>query len=844
MLVLERARSEAAIASVGSRQLRARPRRPARRGDEAADPLGREVLVLDDLARRAAQDQLALLARRAAPRGHGGRGSASSPPTPSAEASTCTAPGCGKRSPPRSRCSRRRPARSGAGRDVQTSQWCSSVARRMPVQLGRPALGGVRPVLGRAERVVGDEQLRPRAVEALLDLLRPRALVHLPALGEQRQPEHPRDRGLAHLRRAGQDEEVVRAAGRRPRAARRASGRTRARARASRRCRASSAPARPGRAARRRARAPRAAAGAAPAAGGSRPAARPRRRRRVDRRGRRGLANVTTERGRRCAAGSDRERSPRRRQHAADQHRRRQRPLAERQLVRRTRRSATESAEPSQTRRVDTGVSFQHELTQAFELQPTQLIERGHAKCVVRRHWQFPPSVRRRMSVVRAALIVVLAAGRSQPCRPPRPPPARRARTCGRVTVPLDHSRRDARARCRSPTRSCPRPAPAPARWCFLSGGPGQAALPLTTDFAELLKPLRRSYDIVDRRPARHRRVRRGRLPARELRRDVAALRDQARRQAAVSATRRRRRKDLENLRVALGVDKLTLLGVSYGANGGGRLRAPLPGAHRRDRARLPHAGRRPRRRTTSCARSAPRACCARSASPGDCHATVTDPDAALARPSSGSSAARCAARSSPDRHASATESVTEADLYEAITRERPQPGAALGAAGRDRLAGQRRRRAAAAPRRAATASSGDDVGDVNIARLLATSCIESRLPWAPDSPVAVAPTRVKRVHRRARRRFAPFSPPDGAAGLADQLVRARGRRRRSPRAVPYAARTSRCSCSRAAQDLRTPLESARRTAAQYPNAKLLAVPGVGHSVLSTDLSGCARRRA
>jgi hypothetical protein len=40
--------------------------------------------------------------------------------------------------------------------------------------------------------------------------------------------------------------------------------------------------------------------------------------------------------------------------------------------------------------------------------------------------------------------------------------------------------------------------------------------------------------------------------------------------------------------------------------------------------------------------------------------------------------------------------------------------------------------------------------------------------------------------------------------------------------------------------DLRTPLEDARRTAAQYPNAKVLAVPGVGHSVLTSDVSGCA----
>ncbi len=40
--------------------------------------------------------------------------------------------------------------------------------------------------------------------------------------------------------------------------------------------------------------------------------------------------------------------------------------------------------------------------------------------------------------------------------------------------------------------------------------------------------------------------------------------------------------------------------------------------------------------------------------------------------------------------------------------------------------------------------------------------------------------------------------------------------------------------------DLRTPLEDARRTAAQYPNAKLLAVPSVGHSVLTSDFCRCA----
>ena len=42
--------------------------------------------------------------------------------------------------------------------------------------------------------------------------------------------------------------------------------------------------------------------------------------------------------------------------------------------------------------------------------------------------------------------------------------------------------------------------------------------------------------------------------------------------------------------------------------------------------------------------------------------------------------------------------------------------------------------------------------------------------------------------------------------------------------------------------DLRTPTESARRMASLLPRAKVVAVPGVGHSVLGSDLTGCSDR--
>jgi hypothetical protein len=43
--------------------------------------------------------------------------------------------------------------------------------------------------------------------------------------------------------------------------------------------------------------------------------------------------------------------------------------------------------------------------------------------------------------------------------------------------------------------------------------------------------------------------------------------------------------------------------------------------------------------------------------------------------------------------------------------------------------------------------------------------------------------------------------------------------------------------------DLTTPLEDARGVAQQLPGARLLEIPDTGHSVLGTELSGCARRQ-
>src|SRR3954470_24723624 len=134
---------------------------------------------------------------------------------------------------------------------------------------------------------------------------------------------------------------------------------------------------------------------------------------------------------------------------------------------------------------------------------------------------------------------------------------------CGRVTVPLDHAGRTPGtlelAYARLPatgTRS--------GTLVLLTGGPGQSAVPLTTGFAKLIAPLRASYDIVavDQRGT-------GASGAVECKFESDADVDDCAtklgdRRALFSTPETAR--DLDDLRAALGVEKLSLYGVSYGA--------------------------------------------------------------------------------------------------------------------------------------------------------------------------------------------------------------------------------------------------------------------------------------
>ena len=300
----------------------------------------------------------------------------------------------------------------------------------------------------------------------------------------------------------------------------------------------------------------------------------------------------------------------------------------------------------------------------------------------------------------RAVLIAVLAAGaarrraavasaacpkgaqcatRDGPARPHAARPRARSRW------PTPRSRRPARGRARS---SCSAAAPASPRSRSPSRSPGCSSR------------CARSYDIVtvdQRGTGDSGAVVVRRSPGRD---DVAACAAKLGDRRAFFNTPETAR-DLEDLRVALGVDKLTLLGVSYGAKVASEYArrypaqtaalvldspAPVDGLDGFDQLR-----------TLGTPRVLREVCF-----PGPCHATVTDPDEALTAAASrlqdgairGPLVSSSRTRAGPSR-------VTESDLYSALLGERPQPGAAPGPAGRDRLARRRRRRAAAASLRA-----------------------------------------------------------------------------------------------------------------------------------------------
>ncbi len=121
------------------------------------------------------------------------------------------------------------------------------------------------------------------------------------------------------------------------------------------------------------------------------------------------------------------------------------------------------------------------------------------------------------------------------------------------------------------------------------------------------------------------------------------------------------------------------------------------------------------------------------------------------------------------------------------------------------------------------------------------TSCEETPFPWQRGAPEAT-----RAVEAEAALNSLPgsdFYPFDSESALLDMTI---------PLCVAWPDASTPSPAAgplpdvptlilSGGQDLRTPTENARRVAALIPHAQLVRVPYTGHSVIGSDLSGCAR---
>jgi pimeloyl-ACP methyl ester carboxylesterase len=439
-----------------------------------------------------------------------------------------------------------------------------------------------------------------------------------------------------------------------------------------------------------------------------------------------------------------------------------------------------------------------------------------------------------------AVPVTLLAAGAAAPVAGAAACPA--GARCATLTVPADHSGATPGSQPVAYTL-LPATGARTGTLAVLVGGPGQAATSLAPQLGEMLAPIRASYDLllVDQRgtggsgPVSCPSLRTGMSLAAVTKcgEDLGARR--------ATLTTREDAADLEDVRAALGIDRLSLLGISYGTEIAGQYARTYTDRTARIVLDSPEPIEGPdafaRLRQVALPRVLREVC----ATPS-CRRALGTPIDGVAR-----LAARLARGSlrgvvigSSGRPRRARFTSTELYALVAVSDLDPFLRTALPAAVASALRGDTSpvlRLAEGVP----SSGGGGDAG-VSVARLLATDCIESQLPWDPaDGSITDRTHRLVDYLRSQRATFAPFSPADATAfNIAGPCLgwpatpRPQGVASQGP-AVPALVVSGR-------EDLRTPLEDAIRTAGQYPGAQLLSVPATGHSVLSTDVTGCALR--
>jgi pimeloyl-ACP methyl ester carboxylesterase len=446
-----------------------------------------------------------------------------------------------------------------------------------------------------------------------------------------------------------------------------------------------------------------------------------------------------------------------------------------------------------------------------------------------------------------AALLAVLAAAPAAPAAMTYAPCEPTGFECGALAVPLDRSGAVPGTVVLHAKRLVASGGPARSAVVALAGGPGQAALPVTTEFASLLRPALTDRDLLvfDQRGTGTS----NRLSCSAFDDPTGSILALAARCASQLGPARGSFRsadtveDIETLRVESGYDRIVLFGVSYGTKVALDYAARYPSrveALVLDSVVPPEGSDVLNRSTFAAVDRVLAELCSHRACRGITTGVRRDLAALVAKvrrkPLHG--------RINDSRGHRLDVSLTASGLLEVLLAGdlNPTLRAELPGSMRSALRGDARPvlrlRARAAGLSGILQQGPLDAADSD-ALFAATRCEESSFPW---DRAAGADVRASEAVSAARALNASFRPFDYRVALGSE-------------AIPLCLAWPDASPAPGAPgplpavptlilgglgDLRTPIEDDRAVAARIPGAQVVAVPYTGHSVLGSDLSGCA----
>jgi pimeloyl-ACP methyl ester carboxylesterase len=419
---------------------------------------------------------------------------------------------------------------------------------------------------------------------------------------------------------------------------------------------------------------------------------------------------------------------------------------------------------------------------------------------------------------------------------------------CGHLTVPLDPSGGTpggltlAMRRHRAPVEG-PGSAVIP-----LAGGPGQAAIPFTEAFLELLGPIAATRDLIvfdqrgtglshslSCRPSRRKRRSPHALEQSVLRcaRGLGAARTFYTTPDSVA--------DIEAIRRAGGYEKLVLYGTSYGTKVAEQYAQAHPAqveALVLDSVVAPNGPDPLNRSTFAAVPRILRQLCARR----ECTHITRDPVSDLARVVARSKPRPIQGRVVDDRGRPHSEPITSDALLGVLLEGdfNPLLRAEFISAVRATAAGDSAALARLLKRAESVPEEGPG-GSIDAPLYLATTCEEEAFPWnRAASPSLRRLQAIERVDALPVSTFAPFNATNAldlsGIGVCDVWPYATP----APPVAQAPLPTVPALILSGESDLRTPTADARSVAAQIPGSHLLVVPYAGHSVLTNEPTSCA----